>query len=180
MRLPWLQTWSGHSAREFKHLSTSTWDLTSKCCSTFWQSRVGRPSNSHEWQRQAPRSTCRRRILTPKRCGDNSLASQKSWSQSHWAYVGYVRRTSLTTRAHVQTVRDVEAAVYEEWARLPQSQIQRLIKGMRRWLEAAVRVRGGYTKYCQWLCFLTLKTHFKDCNMAFASRTMLNSMYGNS
>lgn len=47
----------------------------------------------------------------------------------------------------VQTVRDLEAALHQEWARLPQRQIQRLIQGMRRRLEAVVRVRGGYTKY---------------------------------
>ena len=47
----------------------------------------------------------------------------------------------------VQTVRDREAALHQEWVRLLQRQIQRLVQGMRRPLEAVVRVRGGYTKY---------------------------------
>ena len=32
----------------------------------------------------------------------------------------------------VQTVRDLEVGLHQEWARLPQRQIQRLIHGMRR------------------------------------------------
>ena len=47
----------------------------------------------------------------------------------------------------LQTVRDFEAALHKEWARLSQRQIKILIQRMRRRLEAVVRVRGGYTKY---------------------------------
>ena len=51
------------------------------------------------------------------------------------------------------------------------------------WLQdraISIYARGGYTKYLQWLGFLTLQTQLKDCNMAFAFRTMPNSMYDNS
>ena len=43
----------------------------------------------------------------------------------------------------VQTVRDLEAALHQEWARLPQSQIQRLIQGLGKRLEAVICVRVG-------------------------------------
>lgn len=47
----------------------------------------------------------------------------------------------------VQNLQELTAALHEEWQRIPQNQIRRLIQGMRRRLEAVVRVRGGYTRY---------------------------------
>ena len=47
----------------------------------------------------------------------------------------------------VQTLNELATALHEDWNRIPQNQIQRLIQGMRRRLEAVVRVQGGYTRY---------------------------------
>ncbi|WP_425495306.1 transposase [Paenibacillus tengchongensis] len=45
----------------------------------------------------------------------------------------------------VQTLDELTAGLHEEWQRIPQNQIRRMIQGMRRRLEAVVR--GGYTRY---------------------------------
>ena len=42
---------------------------------------------------------------------------------------------------HLSTFNELTAALHEEWNRIPQNQIQRLIQGMRRHLEAVVHVR---------------------------------------
>ena len=47
----------------------------------------------------------------------------------------------------VQTLNELTAVLHEEWNRIPQNQIQRLIQGMRRRLESVVRVQGGCTRY---------------------------------
>ena len=47
----------------------------------------------------------------------------------------------------VQTLNELTAAVHEEWNRSHQNEIQRLVIGMRRRLEAVVRVQGDYTRY---------------------------------
>ena len=52
---------------------------------------------------------------------------------------------NLNALRYLQLVSDLEAALQQEWGKLPQRQIQSLIEGMRR-LEAVVRVRRGYTR----------------------------------
>ncbi|MDC9721134.1 MAG: transposase [Gammaproteobacteria bacterium] len=47
----------------------------------------------------------------------------------------------------VQTLNEINKALRQEWLRLPQQQIPRLVAGMRRRLEAVIRVNGSYTKY---------------------------------
>lgn len=47
----------------------------------------------------------------------------------------------------VQTLDELDNALHQEWLQLPQQQIRRLVAGMRRRLEAVIRVNGGYTKY---------------------------------
>ena len=47
----------------------------------------------------------------------------------------------------VNNLNELIAALQQEWNRIPQNQIQRLIHGMRRRLEAVIRARGGHTKY---------------------------------
>ena len=47
----------------------------------------------------------------------------------------------------VQTLLELEAALHREWQQIPQQRIQRLVKGMRRRLDAAIAVQGGYIKY---------------------------------
>ena len=46
-----------------------------------------------------------------------------------------------------QTLNELTAALHEEWNRIPQNEIQKMGQGMRRHLEALVRVQGGYTRY---------------------------------
>ena len=49
----------------------------------------------------------------------------------------------------VQNLHELEQALHQEWNRLPQRQIQRLVQGMRRRVEAVIQAYGGYTRY--WL-----------------------------
>lgn len=47
----------------------------------------------------------------------------------------------------VHNLNELTAALHEEWNRIPQNQIRRLIQGMRRRLESVVRAQGGHTRY---------------------------------
>ena len=47
----------------------------------------------------------------------------------------------------VQDLRQLEAALHQEWLLLTHQQIQRLTGGMRRRVECVIRARGGYTRY---------------------------------
>ena len=47
----------------------------------------------------------------------------------------------------VETIRQLQAALHREWQQLSQQDIQRLIGGMRRRVEAVIQARGGYTRY---------------------------------
>ena len=46
-----------------------------------------------------------------------------------------------------QNLHQLEAALHEEWRQLPMQRFQRLVRGMRRRLEAVIQVRGGSTRY---------------------------------
>ena len=55
----------------------------------------------------------------------------------------------------VQNLRELEAALHQQWQQLTRAQIRRLTAGMRRRMEAVIRTRGGYTRYytfglCTW------------------------------
>ena len=45
----------------------------------------------------------------------------------------------------VQNIRQLEAALHQEWQQLSQQDIRRLTGGMRR--RAVIQTRGGYTRY---------------------------------
>ena len=47
----------------------------------------------------------------------------------------------------VQNIRQLEAALHQEWQQLSQQNIQRLTGGMRRRVEAVIQARGCYTRY---------------------------------
>jgi transposase len=47
----------------------------------------------------------------------------------------------------VQNIRQLEAALHQEWQQLSRQGIRRLTGGMRRRVEAVIRARGGYTRY---------------------------------
>ncbi|KAK7109992.1 hypothetical protein V1264_013934 [Littorina saxatilis] len=47
----------------------------------------------------------------------------------------------------VQTLRELEAALYREWLQVTREQIRRLTGGMRRRVDAVIRARGGFTRY---------------------------------
>ena len=47
----------------------------------------------------------------------------------------------------VQTLNDLDQTLYQEWQRLTQVQIGRLVSSMRRRLVAVIRVNGSYTQY---------------------------------
>lgn len=47
----------------------------------------------------------------------------------------------------VTILNELIVALHEEWNVIPQNQIQRLIRGMRRCLEAVVHAGGGHTRY---------------------------------
>ena len=47
----------------------------------------------------------------------------------------------------VRNLRQLEAALHEEWGQLPLERFRRLVRGMRRRLDAVVRVHGGSTRY---------------------------------
>ena len=46
-----------------------------------------------------------------------------------------------------QNLAQLEAALHEEWQQFPQERFQRLVRGMRRRLQAVIQVRGGSTRY---------------------------------
>ena len=46
-----------------------------------------------------------------------------------------------------QNLRQLEAALHQEWRQLTMQQIQRLTGGMRRRVEAVIQAQGGYTPY---------------------------------
>jgi transposase len=47
----------------------------------------------------------------------------------------------------VQTLNELEQTLHQEWQRLTQVQIRRLVGSMRRRLAAVIRVNGSYTNY---------------------------------
>jgi transposase len=47
----------------------------------------------------------------------------------------------------VQNIRQLEAALHQEWQQLSQQDIRRLTGGMRRRVEAVIQACGGYTRY---------------------------------
>jgi transposase len=47
----------------------------------------------------------------------------------------------------VQNIRQLEAALHQEWQQLSQQNIQRLTGGMRRRVEAVIQAHGGYIRY---------------------------------
>jgi hypothetical protein len=47
----------------------------------------------------------------------------------------------------VQTLNELEQTLHQEWQRLTQVQIRRLMGSMRRQLPAVIRVNGSYTNY---------------------------------
>ena len=47
----------------------------------------------------------------------------------------------------VQNIRQLEAALHQEWQQLSQQDIRRLTGGMRRRVEAVIPARWGYTRY---------------------------------
>ena len=47
----------------------------------------------------------------------------------------------------VQTLNELEQTLQQEWQRLTQVQIRRLVGSMRRRLAAVIRVNGSYTNY---------------------------------
>ena len=46
-----------------------------------------------------------------------------------------------------RTLRELAAALQEEWRRIPQERIQRLIRSVPRRVQAVIRARGGHTRY---------------------------------
>ena len=61
-----------------------------------------------------------------------------------WNIIG--RRVKERTQP-VQTLNDLKQTLHQEWQRLTQVQIRRLVGSMRRWLVAVIRVNGSYTHY---------------------------------
>ena len=57
-----------------------------------------------------------------------------------------VRRIQ-TREPPVQNIRQLEAALHQEWQQLSQQNNRRLTGGMRRRVEAVIQARGGYTRY---------------------------------
>ena len=44
-------------------------------------------------------------------------------------------------------IRQLEAALYQEWQQLSQQDIRRLTRGKRRRVDVVIQARGGYTRY---------------------------------
>jgi transposase len=61
-----------------------------------------------------------------------------------WDMLG---RRILALEPPVQNIRQLEAALHQEWQQLSQQDIRRLTGGMRRRVEAVIHARGGYTRY---------------------------------
>ena len=61
-----------------------------------------------------------------------------------WDIIG--RRVKERTPL-VQTLNELKQTLHQEWQRLSQVQIRRLVGSMRKRLAAVIRVNGGYTHY---------------------------------
>lgn len=61
-----------------------------------------------------------------------------------WDFLGTQVRQRVPP---VQNLHELEQTLHQEWNRLPQRQIQRLVQGMRRRVEAVIQAGGGYTRY---------------------------------
>ena len=61
-----------------------------------------------------------------------------------WDFLG--RRVRLR-QPPVQNLVQLEAALHDEWQRLPRDRIRRFTSGMRRRVQAVIQAHGGYTKY---------------------------------
>ena len=57
------------------------------------------------------------------------------------------RSPDLNPIETVQTLNELEQTLHQEWQRLTQVQIRRLVGSMRRQLAAVIRVNGSYTNY---------------------------------
>ena len=57
------------------------------------------------------------------------------------------RSPDLNPIETVQTLNELEQTLHQEWQRLTQVQIRRLVGSMRKRLAAIIRVNGGYTHY---------------------------------
>jgi transposase len=53
----------------------------------------------------------------------------------------------LAREPPVQNIRQLEAALYQEWQQLSQQDIRRLTRGKRRRVDVVIQARGGYTRY---------------------------------
>lgn len=60
---------------------------------------------------------------------------------------GSIRLRVQTKDPHVQDLTDLEAALPEEWQRLPLDRIKRFTGNFSRSVQAVIRTRGGYTHY---------------------------------
>jgi transposase len=65
-------------------------------------------------------------------------------SEHIWDIIG---RRVIERTPPSQSLNDLEQTLHQEWQRLTQVQIRRLVSSMRKRLAAVIRVNGGYTHY---------------------------------
>jgi hypothetical protein len=99
------------------------------------------------WQCQTPQSSCCDRLLAWRIDNHTSMACQESWFKQIEHIWDIIGRQEKERTPPVQTLNDLEQTVCQEWQRLTQVQIHRLVGSMRRRLAAVIRVNGSYTHY---------------------------------
>ena len=97
-----------------------------------------------------------------------SMACQESWFKQIEHIWDIIGRQEKERTPPVQTLNDLEQTVCQEWQRLAQVQIHRLVGSMRRRLAAVIRVNGSCTHYqlfspdMKFQCLMTL-SEYKLC-----------------
>jgi hypothetical protein len=135
---------------------------------SLWQASSEYKACLYGWQCQTPQSSCCDRLLVWRVDNHTSMACQESWFKQIEHIWDIIGRQEKERTPPVQTLNDLEQTVCQEWQRLTQVQIHRLVGSMRRRLAAVIRVNGSYTHYqlfspdMKFQCLMTL-SEYKLC-----------------
>ena len=66
-----------------------------------------------------------------------------------WGAISYARKTQLvcSRQPDLQTLQELPQALEQEWGRIPQDRIRRLIESMPRRVRAVLQSNGGHNRY---------------------------------
>ena len=66
-----------------------------------------------------------------------------------WGAISYARKTQLvrSRQPDLQTLQELPQALEQEWGRIPQDRIRRLIESMPRRVRTVLQANGGHNRY---------------------------------